>query len=594
MKPVHLFLLLVVTALAGAGGWFASRHFSGQHTGGANTSASAGRKVLYYQSAMHPWIKSDKPGRCTICGMELIPVYEGEKGFDSVEGVTTLGSNIIQVIHVQSDEVTRRPLRRTLRVAGTIEDDDTKHRFVSAYVEGRIEKLAVNFVGAEVNASQPLATVYSPTLLAAEREYAVLAKQQSAGTNAQFAAEHQRLVEAAAQRLKRLGLSDAQIAALPNKPESDIHTSILAPVSGTVVARFVYEGQYVKEGDKLFELADFSTMWFQFDAYERDLVWIKASQTVEVTTPAAPGLTFTGAVVFIDPNLKEMTRTARVRVELPNPLLEENGRRRRQLYHKLYADALVHVETPEVLAIPRAAVLMPGPQALVYLDKGGGGFEQREVKLGRAGDEDWEVLDGLGEGDKVVTTGNLLIDAQAQLRAGGRSGGSEHRHGETSAHTTPVPLPPLTTAQRDAAKQFLDVAAALASALAADNLGAFNSTAPKAHPAVAALAAAFSKDNPWRPLIGSAESAAHVESAADLKAARKGFHPLSAAAVAFTKRLRALDAEFGSIKVYRCPMTADAFPGAPAAAEWIQTAGPLRNPWFGPEMLECGTEVKPQ
>lgn len=594
MKPVHLFLLLVVAALAGAGGWFASRHFSGQHPGGMNTSASAGRKVLYYQSAMHPWIKSDKPGRCTICGMELAPVYEGESGFDAGEGVTTLGSNIIQVIHVQSDEVTRRPLRRTLRVAGTIDDDDTKHRFVSAYVDGRIEKLAVNFVGAEVNAGQPLATFYSPTLLAAEREYVVLARQRGTGTNAQLTAEHQRLVEAAAQRVKRLGLSDAQIAALPNKPESDIHTSILAPVSGTVVARHVYEGQYVKEGEKLFELADFSTMWFQFDAYERDLVWIKAGQSVEVTTPAAPGLTFTGAVVFIDPNLKEMTRTARVRVELPNPLIEENGRRRRQLYHKLYADALVHVETPEVLAIPRAAVLMPGPQALVYLDKGGGSFEQRKVKLGRAGDEDWEVLDGLSEGDRVVTTGNLLIDAQAQLRAGGSGGGSDHTHGHTSDLAPAAALPPLTTAQRDAAKQFLGVAAAFASALAADNLGDFNSAAPKAHPAVAALAAAFSKESPWRPLISSAESAAHIGSADDLKAARKGFHPISVAAVGFAKRLRAQEAEFGSIKVFRCPMTADSFPGAPTSAEWIQAAGPLRNPWFGAEMLECGAEVKPQ
>src|SRR5881396_2526050 len=103
MKPVHYFLLLVVAALASAGGWFASRHFSSPHTGAPEASAPVGRKILYYQSAMHPWIKSDKPGRCTICGMELAPVYEGEKGFDAGEGVTTFGSNIIQVIHVESD-----------------------------------------------------------------------------------------------------------------------------------------------------------------------------------------------------------------------------------------------------------------------------------------------------------------------------------------------------------------------------------------------------------------------------------------------------------------------------------------------------------
>ena len=594
MKPVHFFLLLVVAAIAGTVGWIASRHFSSSHVSAPEANAPAGRKILYYQSAMHPWIKSDKPGRCTICGMELAPVYEGEKGFDAGEGVTSLSSNIVQVIHVESDEVKRRPLRRSLRVAGTIDDDDTKHRFVSAYVDGRVEKLAVNFVGAEVNAGQPLATFYSPMLLNAERDYVVLSKQRGTSTNAQFGVEHQRLVEAAAQRLKRLGLSDAQIAELPNKPESDIHTRILAPVSGTVVSRNVYEGQYVKEGDKLFELADFSTMWLQFDAYEQDLAWIKVGQTVEVTTPAVPGLTFTGAVAFIDPNLKEMTRSARVRVELPNPIIEEDGRRHRQLYHKLYADGLVHVATPEVLAVPRTAVLMPGPQALVYVDKGGGSYEQRKVKLGRAGDEAWEVLDGLVEGDRVVTTGNLLIDAQAQLRAGVSGGAAEHRHGANSEHAAAATLPPLTAVQRDAAKQFLGVAAALSSALAADNLGDFNSNAPKAHPAAAALAAAFPKDSPWRPLVDSAVSAGHVETAADLKSARKGFHPLSAAAVALAKRLRAQEAEFGSIKVYQCPMAKQSFPGAPPSAEWIQTNGPLQNPYFGSEMLDCGTEVKPQ
>lgn len=120
---------------------------------------------------MHPWIKSDQPGRCTICGMNLVAVYKGEKGFDADAGVVTLGSNVIQVIHVQTEEVKRRPLHRTLRVAGVIDDNDTAHRRLSAYADGRIEKLHVNFAGAEVVAGQPLATLYSPALLAAESEH---------------------------------------------------------------------------------------------------------------------------------------------------------------------------------------------------------------------------------------------------------------------------------------------------------------------------------------------------------------------------------------------------------------------------------------
>ena len=265
MKPRLFFLFLFVAALAGGAGWFAAKHLPTK----ASRAPSGGRKVLYYQSAMHPWIKSDKPGKCTICGMDLVPVYQGEAGFDVAPGLVTLSSNSITVINVQTDTVRRRLLRRTLRVAGTIEEDDTRHRVLSAYVEGRLDRLFVNYVGAEVTESQPLAAIYSPTLLNAEREYLLLVSQSS--EPAAPREERARLIEAATLRLKRLGLTEAQIAALARKPESELQTEILAPMSSTVVARNVYEGQYVKEGDKLFEIADFSTMWFRFDAYERDL-----------------------------------------------------------------------------------------------------------------------------------------------------------------------------------------------------------------------------------------------------------------------------------------------------------------------------------
>jgi len=592
MKLTHVVSLILVAALAGAGGWFAARHF---FTKPPSPTAGTGnvRKVLYYQSAMHPWIKSDKPGRCTICGMELSPVYEGDKGFDAGEGVVTLGSNVIQVIHVRTEEAKRRPLKRSLRFAGTIEDNDAKHRFVSAYVDGRIDSLAVNFVGAEVVAGQPLATFYSPMLLAAEREYVSLAKQPASPTGASLAADHHRLLEAATARLKRYGLNEAQIAALPQKDANDIHTKLLAPVSGTVVARFVYEGQYVKEGDKLFEVADFSTMWFQFDAYERDLAWLKPGQKVEVTTPAVAGKTFAGTLAFIDPNLKEMTRSAKVRVELPNPTAEVNGVKRRELFHKLYADAVVQVEIPEVLTVPRSAVLSPGKTSVLYVDKGGGAYEQRRPRLGRAGDREYEVLDGVAEGERVVTEGSMLIDAQAQLNASaGWQTGDDAPVGQDFTKA-PGALPPLTDAQQKVVQEFLAMANALTAALAGDSLGEYNTQASRIHSVVPALAGAFSKDSPWRLLVDKLEAAGHLAESTDLKAARKSFHPLSEAAVELAKALRRQEAGFKSVKIFRCPMTKDAFVGAPRTAEWIQFELPIRNPYFGAEMLDCGSEVKP-
>lgn len=429
MNTKLLPILLAIAAVAGAGGWFAANHFGGaqDHTPAAS-AGSSGRKVLYYQSSMHPWVKSDKPGKCTVCGMDLVPVYEGQKGYALSAGTVSLGSNAVQAVHVQTAEVRRRPLIRTLRVAGTIDDNDAKHRRLSAYVEGRIEKLHVNFIGAEVKEGEPLATFYSPMLLNAEREYALLFRQSQMAHSYALTAEHKRLMAAAEQRLVRFGLTPAQVAKLPFKSETNYLSEILAPVSGTIITREVYEGQFVKEGDRLFELADFFTMWFQFDLYERDFSWVRVGQEVELTVPSVPGKKFNATISFIDPNLNDMTRSARVRVELQNPLLTVQGRARRELLHKTYAEALVKLDTPEVLTLPRSAVLHTGDRAVIYIDKGAGAYEQRRVKLGRAGDELWEILDGVKEGERVVTTGNLLIDGQAQLNS--------------QADETPAPAPP--------------------------------------------------------------------------------------------------------------------------------------------------------
>ncbi|HEY6170604.1 MAG TPA: efflux RND transporter periplasmic adaptor subunit, partial [Verrucomicrobiae bacterium] len=574
MKLKTFVSILVVAAVAAAAGWFAARHWPKRE---AAAPIGKDRKVLFYQSAMHPWIKSDKPGKCTICGMDLVPVFEGEKGFAVAEGLVTLSSNSITVLHVQSVPARRAPLKRTLRVAGTIDDNDSRHRILSAYVDGRIDKLFVNYVGAEVREGQPLATFYSSMLLAAEREYAAL-KRQSASSDAQkLGPEQQALLGAAMQRLRQLGLNDGQITALASKPETEIHTELLAPMSGTVVMRSVYEGQYVKEGEKLFEIADFSTMWFMFDAYERDLTWLRPGQEIFVNSPAVPGKTFKVRVTFVDPNLNPMTRSARVRAEIPNPIIEENGVRQRELLHRVFAEATVNVELPETLLVPRSAVLSPGGQPVVYLDKGGGTYEQRPVKLGRVGDEDWEVLDGLSAGDPVVINGNLLIDAQAQLNQSAQ--GTRHDHSAPSApvESKPAgaPMPKLTDEQRRAAQEFLAVINTLGAALAADKLEDFNRTSPKLHTLLPELAGALKGAAGWESFVGEVNKVGHFGPADDLKAARKSFAPLSMAAVEFAKRLRAEESAFASVKIFLCPMTEDAFPGAPKRGTWVQLAPPL-------------------
>lgn len=415
-----LIIVILITGLsAGAGGWLAARRF-----GRASLTSTEGqpRRVLYYQSSMHPWIKSDQPGNCTICGMKLTPVYEGEEKATASPDLVLLPSNSIAAIHLRTRPVERRKIERTLRVAGRIDDDDTRHRFVAAYVEGRIDRLFVNHVGAEVTEGQPLATFYSPSLLTAEREYLAVLRGISIGPAEASEQTHHALLAGAEQRLRRMGLAPDQIQSLRNKPENQMHTELRAPVTGTVVQRFVYEGEYVREGDKLFEIADFNTMWFLFDAYERDLAWLKPGLEVEITTASLPGITLRSSIRFIDPNLNETTRSAQVRVELPNPLVEGPHGPRRQLYHRLYADAVVRSPGVEALSAPRSAILQAGSQAVAYVEMGPGAYRQVKVQTGRVGDEFVEIIRGLAEGDKVVTAGNLLVDAQSQLNhpEGGR------------------------------------------------------------------------------------------------------------------------------------------------------------------------------
>lgn len=531
-------------------------------------SSSTGRSPLFYQSPMHPWIKSDKPGRCTICGMELVPIYPGQKSFDESGGgtIVSLTRNQIQVVGVQTVAAKVRTLVRTLQVAGMIDDDATRHRILSAYVDGRVEKLHLNTMGAEVTAGQPLADLYSPGLLQTEREY----RQLSGDLKVQ-----------AGLRLRQMGLSPEQIRAVDQKPADTLTSEILSPISGTVVGQNVYEGQTVVNGDKLFEIADFSNMWFVFRAYEQDLPWVKMGATVLITTPSLPGRTFEGKIAFIDPNFDEATRSTKVRVVLPNPLV--NGRR--ELLHKLYADGTVNVEAPAVLTVPRSAVIQTGPEAVVYVDRGDGAYARTSVKIGRRGDALLEILSGLKEGDKVVTNGNLLIDGQAEMN---RSFMSEE---PTPAKASGVES--LNGEQQKALKTFLKMADEMSKALATDDLSAFNKAIASSMTETAALADALGTSSSASTGLDALEEVSHFHGFEDLKSARSAFLKFTVAATGVLQELRNAQGA-PAFEIWECSMVNEAIPDAPKKGRWIQLGGRAGlNPFFGREMQDCATEIKP-
>lgn len=553
------FTILITAALTATGSWFVLNRHSD-----STPAVSTERKVLFYQSAMHPWIKSDKPGRCTICGMELTPVYEGEKGLDETGGgnMVALTQNQIQVLHVQTAEAKPRPLTRTLRVAGMIDDNAMRHRVLSAYVDGRVDKLHVNYIGADVTEGQPLAEFYSPTLLQAEREYRQLGGELKKNTGL---------------RLRQMGLTPAQIDALDQKPADALTSQILAPISGTVVSQAVYEGQYVSTGQQLFEIADFSTMWFMFRAYEQDLPWIKPGLAVRITTPSKPDKTYSGKITFIDPNFDEATRSTKVRVELENPLV--NGRR--ELLHRLYADGVVELEAPEVLTVPRSAVIETGAQAVAYIDQGGGAYERAELRIGRRGDQLVEILSGLKAGDAVVTNGNLLIDGQAEMNRSFMAPAETKKPVATQAD--------LSEEQKQSIAAFVKVADAMADALAKDDLAAFNKASDPAMNVTGAMIGLLGKSGN----TGDLDKSRHFHGFDDLKTARTAFHKFITAAAAVLEPLRKAG-QTPDFKIYECGMVDEAIPSVPKKARWLQTGGrEMANPFFGAEMLDCGKEIKP-
>jgi Cu(I)/Ag(I) efflux system membrane fusion protein len=408
-----------------------------------------------------------------------------------------------------------------------------------------------------------LAEFYSPTLLQAEREYRQLGGELKKNTGL---------------RLRQMGLTPEQIGALDQKPSDALTSQILAPISGTVVSQAVYEGQYVATGQQLFEIADFSTMWFMFRAYEQDMPWIKLGQSVTVTTSSLPDKSFTGKIAFIDPNFDEATRSTKVRVELPNPLV--NGRR--ELLHRLYADGMVELEAPSVLAVPRSAVIQTGPQAVAYIDQGGGAYEQASLKIGRRGDDFIEVLSGLKEGDAVVTNGNLLIDGQAEMNRAFMT---------PPETTTPVAAQAaLNDEQKKAIAEFIKVADAMSAALGKDDLAAFNKAS---EPAMEVTGAIVKLLRPSVENIDDLDKARHFHGFDDLKSARIAFHKFSVAATAALDPLRKAG-QTPDFQIYECGMVDEAIPGVPKKARWIQTGKrAMANPFFGAEMLECGKEIKP-
>lgn len=404
------------------------------------------RRVLYYRNPMGLNDTSPVPKKDSM-GMDYIPVYEG----DAPDGPQVkISLNRLQTLGVRTETAASRTMSRTIRAVGTVEASERGLYTVSPKFEGWITTLFVNTTGATVKRGQPLLAVYSPDLVTAQEEYRVAVQTLHTMRDAspEARANMQALVDGGLQRLRNWDIADADLAEL--KAGKDTRRSLLlrSPSDGVIIEKAARAGMRFMPGEPLFQIADLSSVWVVANVFEQDLSLVRSGQIAAVSLAAYPGRTFTGKVTFVYPTVEPETRTARIRIELPN----EGGLLKPDLYGTVEIAA---GETVSAVSIPESAVLDSGTRRVVLIELGGGAFEPREVTLGARGDGYVEVVQGLEASERVVVNGNFLIDAESNLKAALGTLGGHATHGGTAppASESSVPKPPAPDSTAPAANE---------------------------------------------------------------------------------------------------------------------------------------------
>jgi RND family efflux transporter MFP subunit len=453
-----MILILLLVAAAYVGGYGYGRWYAKD-----KGPAPAGRRILYYIDPMHPAYKSDKPGVAPDCGMklepvyadsgpaapaerkilhyrdpknpsytsdkpglnpetdtELEPVYAGEAS-SMPPGTVQISPEKQQLIGVRYGTVEPVAAARTIRAVGKVAYDETRLARVHTRVEGWIEKVFVDFTGKSVEKGQPLLTLYSPEMLATQQEYLLALRSRDImrhSTLEGVPAYSDSLVEAARRRLELWNLGPSEIEEIARRKEPQKSITIHAPISGFVLNRNAFPSQRVTPETELYALADLSKVWVLADVFEYEAPQIGLGQAATVSFSYFPGRALAGRVSYIQPQVDPTTRTIKVRIELDNP--------GHQLKPDMFANVEFRLWSQYRLSVPAEAVLDSGRGATVFVDRGNGHFEPRRVELGQRLDGRVEILKGLKAGERVVTSGNFLIDSESQLKAA--ASGMKHQH----------------------------------------------------------------------------------------------------------------------------------------------------------------------
>ncbi len=535
------------------------------NAGAATTGGE--RKVKFYRSTMDPMQISDKPAKDSM-GMDMVPVYEGGD-----VGATTriqIEAAMVQRMNLKTAVVARGPVAREIRTVGTIAYHEQGLRDITLKYEGWIEKLLVNTTWAKVKAGEPLFEIYSPDLYNAQLNYVVALRSEGAGEGP--------LKRAALARLQLFDIPVEFIAEVTRTGEPRRTIVFRAPADGVVIEKMAVAGQMMKPGEPIYRLADLSSVWALAQIYEQDLPFVQPGQEATVRVTYGAERTLTGKVEAILPQIEEQTRAAIARIVLPNP--EE------RLRPGMFVDVRFSAQVAEsAVLVPDVAVLRSGERNTVFIARPDGSFEPREVKLGaRTADHRYQVLNGLTEGDRVVTSGQFLLDSESQLREAiekMRTTEAAASAGRAEKAREAAPNAGTAAPGAEAVKPLALAAAEAAAALAADDLVRYKKSLP---PVRDALAAFFSANpNAAQEPLGKFKDGPGEPK--DLEAARREFEPFSTA-VADLARQAHLQHTAG-LHVFECRMSPVLGKG-----RWVQRDAGAKNPFFGAQMLTCGEELK--
>ncbi|WP_026754893.1 efflux RND transporter periplasmic adaptor subunit [Sediminibacter sp. Hel_I_10] len=540
--------------------------------------------------SMHPQIMQPEPGDCPICGMDLIPAESGADGLNANEIKMT--DNAMALANIQTSLVGKGQMgNNSLKLSGKIKANEESNAVQVTYFGGRIEKLYVNSTGERVGAGQRLATIYSPELVAAQQELL---------TASSLKESQPELYKAVRNKLKLWKLSEKQNNAIETAGKVQENFPVFATVSGTVTMKMVEEGDYLKQGQPLYKIANLNTVWAEFDAYENQIASLKEGQTIKVTTNAYRNEVFDAKVSFIDPLLNSATRTVVVRAVLQN---------KKDLFKPgMFVEGIIEgtqTSTENTVSVPSTAVMWTGERSVVYVKTNPNEaiFEMRKVLLGNANGDSYTILEGLKNGDEVVTNGTFTVDAAAQLQgkksmmnaSGGKTmtgheghlGMQEDNSGENTNeanHSQMKERIEVSNKFQNQLKQVFDDYILLKDALVNDDAKGAQQAGKQINQSLKKVDMKLLSDekahNHWMTIQKELKTSANsIENDSDIATQRAHFKHLSAHMISSVQLFGVNE----NVYIQFCPM-ADNNKGA----YWISLEKEVRNPYYGEAMLTCG------